>query len=80
MPYKFESRTIEIQGEYISCTTCAVNYNKEMQPLYCQEFNKPVNPRDMYENHAKAKECKNYCPVGLPRWARVIPEKSGWEK
>lgn len=80
MPQKFENRTIEIQGEYVSCTTCAVNYNKTMDPLYCQEFHEVVKPRDVLENHAKALGCKHYCPTGLPRWARVKPHKSTWEK
>jgi len=75
MPHKFINRLVEIDGKYVSCTTCAVNYNKEMQPLYCQEFNKEINPRQIQENHDAALKCKFYCPVGLPRWARVVPKE-----
>jgi len=80
MGYKFKNRKIEIQGEYVSCTTCAVNYNKDGLPVYCQEFNTDKNPRDILKNHQTAKECKYYCPIGLERWARVIGKKSEWEK
>ncbi len=80
MPYKFKSRKVEIQGEYVSCTTCDVNYDNNGKPLYCQEFNHPKDPRDILEMHTIAIQCKYYCPIGLPRWARIAPDKSGWEK
>ena len=79
MPYKFKNRTIEIQAEYVSCVTCAGNYDHEMRPLYCQHFNAEINPRDVLKNHQKAVECKNYCPHGMERWAVVYPPKHGWE-
>jgi hypothetical protein len=75
MPAKFENKQITIQGEYVSCLTCAANYAADtLMPTYCQQFNMQVNPVDVWSNHVVASNCGYYCPIRMERWA-VVPEE-----
>ena len=75
----FEDREIIIKGEFVSCTQCAVCYDHEMKPTYCQYFNTIVDETEIEKNHKKARWCKEFCPSELPRRMRVSYERSGWQ-
>ena len=55
-------KTLEFKDEFVTCTTCDCNYNKDDYPIFCQEFLTPMNPRNIYENMDRASRCK-YCPL-----------------
>ncbi|MDP1814459.1 MAG: hypothetical protein Q8K92_08420 [Leadbetterella sp.] len=76
MPFVFKSREIVIQGEYVSCITCDLCYDASNSkiPSFCQEFKTEVNPSDILKNHKVARSCEFYCPKGMERWARALPE------
>ena len=76
---KFYDREITIKGEFVSCSNCAVCYDHEMKPTFCQYFLSQKNPLEIEENHKTARECKEFCPNGLPKHMRKSQEKSIWQ-
>jgi len=61
-------RTFLFPPEYVSCNTCALNYNAgaaaegRIERTFCQEFSMPRIPSDIEGNIKTANKCPNWVP------------------
>lgn len=79
-------RTFVFDPDFVSCNTCAVNYNCQAaiegrtERTFCQEFSMPIDPLKIEENKKMAHRCKHWNPAVVNR--RVMqpqtPEHERW--
>jgi len=71
-------RELSFKEEYISCVTCAVCYDQNNLPTFCQD-GITIDPRDVLGNMARAKACQRWWPHGVSRIA-CGPEREDNER
>lgn len=79
-------RTFVFDPEFVSCNTCAVNYNCQAaiegrtERTFCQEFSMPVNPSNIEGNKKTTRHCPHWNPAEVNRSVMrpQTPEHERW--
>jgi len=70
------AKVVDFHESYVTCITCDACYDQCGNPTYCQK-GFPVDPRAIFENQDRARNCGSWFPRAIGRRASGPEYDSG---